>query len=80
MGTLFSIYFIQIDLFFLLGLDFAYVKNGYVYHTKYDVPEAITVGAIQQAGKEKHLYKLHSWNCVYECISYYATYFILKVS
>ncbi|KAF8773225.1 Endoplasmic reticulum metallopeptidase 1 like protein [Argiope bruennichi] len=32
------------------GLDFAYVKNGYVYHTKYDVPEAITEGAIQQAG------------------------------
>ncbi|XP_054714923.1 endoplasmic reticulum metallopeptidase 1-like [Uloborus diversus] len=34
----------------LSGLDFAYVKNGYVYHTKYDVPEAITEGAIQQAG------------------------------
>lgn len=32
------------------GLDFAYVKNGYVYHTRYDVPDAITVGAIQQAG------------------------------
>lgn len=43
-------------MFFFLGLDFAYVKNGYVYHTKYDVPEAITVGAIQQAGKKKHLY------------------------
>ncbi|GFY53967.1 endoplasmic reticulum metallopeptidase 1 [Trichonephila inaurata madagascariensis] len=32
------------------GLDFAYVKNGYVYHTKFDVTEAITEGAIQQAG------------------------------
>lgn len=34
----------------LPGLDFAFVKNGYVYHTKFDIPDFITVGAVQQAG------------------------------
>ncbi len=32
------------------GLDIAYVKNGYVYHTKYDNEEAIPAGSIQRAG------------------------------
>ncbi len=32
------------------GLDIAYMKNGYVYHTKYDTEEAIPLGSIQRAG------------------------------
>ena len=32
------------------GLDIAYVKNGYVYHTKYDSEEMIPPGSIQRAG------------------------------
>ncbi|XP_076306930.1 endoplasmic reticulum metallopeptidase 1-like isoform X2 [Tachypleus tridentatus] len=33
------------------GLDFAYVRNGYVYHTKYDRPEFINEGSIQRTGE-----------------------------
>ena len=32
------------------GLDIAYMKNGYVYHTKYDTEDRITEGSIQRAG------------------------------
>ena len=32
------------------GLDIAYMKNGYVYHTKYDTEAAIPAGSIQRAG------------------------------
>jgi len=32
------------------GLDIAYMKNGYVYHTKYDTEAAIPPGSIQRAG------------------------------
>eukprot|EP00094_Tigriopus_californicus_P008285 TCALIF_07981-PA protein Name:"Similar to ermp1 Endoplasmic reticulum metallopeptidase 1 (Xenopus laevis)" AED:0.31 eAED:0.31 QI:0/0.9/0.90/0.90/1/1/11/658/673 len=32
------------------GLDIAYMKNGYVYHTKYDTEEMIPPGSIQRAG------------------------------
>eukprot|EP00092_Neocalanus_flemingeri_P002862 GFUD01003060.1.p1 GENE.GFUD01003060.1~~GFUD01003060.1.p1 ORF type:complete len:914 (+),score=90.26 GFUD01003060.1:82-2823(+) len=32
------------------GLDIAYMKNGYVYHTKYDTEERIPPGSIQRAG------------------------------
>lgn len=32
------------------GLDIAYVKNGYVYHTKYDTEDRIPPGSIQRAG------------------------------
>ena len=34
----------------LPGLDIAYMKNGYVYHTKYDSEERIPPGSIQRAG------------------------------
>ena len=32
------------------GLDIAYMKNGYVYHTKYDSEDRIPAGSIQRAG------------------------------
>ena len=32
------------------GLDIAYMKNGYVYHTKYDTEDRIPDGSIQRAG------------------------------
>ena len=32
------------------GLDIAYMKNGYVYHTKYDSEERIPAGSVQRAG------------------------------
>jgi hypothetical protein len=32
------------------GLDIAYVKNGYIYHTKYDTEDRIPAGSIQRAG------------------------------
>lgn len=34
----------------LPGLDIAYMKNGYVYHTKYDSEERIPAGSVQRAG------------------------------
>ena len=35
------------------GLDIAYMKNGYVYHTKYDDEQSIPAGSIQRAGNNK---------------------------
>ncbi|KAL9950991.1 hypothetical protein ACROYT_G043577 [Oculina patagonica] len=32
------------------GMDLAYTANGYVYHTNYDSPAAVTSGSIQRAG------------------------------
>ena len=29
----------------------AYIANGYVYHTCYDTPEAVTPGSVQSAGE-----------------------------
>ena len=34
-----------------LGIDIAYVTNGYVYHTTRDLPEVITQGSVQRAGE-----------------------------
>lgn len=31
-------------------MDLAYTANGYVYHTNYDSPAAVTPGSIQRAG------------------------------
>ena len=31
-------------------MDLAYTANGFVYHTNYDTPEAVTPGSIQRAG------------------------------
>ena len=33
-----------------VGIDIAYAANGYVYHTNYDTPAAVTPGSIQRAG------------------------------
>ncbi|XP_067137078.1 endoplasmic reticulum metallopeptidase 1-like [Centruroides vittatus] len=33
------------------GLDFAFVKNGYVYHTKHDTPDFVNPGSIQRTGE-----------------------------
>jgi len=32
------------------GLDIAYVRNGYVYHTGFDDEDVIPAGSIQRAG------------------------------
>ena len=32
------------------GLDLAYIRNGYVYHTKYDDLQHLSLGSIQRAG------------------------------
>ena len=31
-------------------MDLAYIANGYVYHTNYNTPAAVTPGSIQHAG------------------------------
>ena len=31
-------------------MDLAYIANGYVYHTNYNTPAAVTPGSIQRAG------------------------------
>ena len=33
-----------------LGLDLAYFKNGYVYHTKYDDIQHVSLSSVQRAG------------------------------
>ncbi|XP_046366500.2 endoplasmic reticulum metallopeptidase 1-like [Haliotis rufescens] len=35
----------------LPGLDIAHVKNGYVYHTKYDRPDMVQPGCLQRGGE-----------------------------
>lgn len=38
--------------FFLsvLGIDLAFIENGYIYHTKYDTADRILTDSIQRAG------------------------------
>lgn len=36
---------------FILGLDFAWSKNGYVYHTKFDNVRQIPLGTLQRTGE-----------------------------
>jgi hypothetical protein len=37
-------------LLFILGLDFAWAENGYVYHTKFDDVNQIPLGTLQRTG------------------------------
>lgn len=39
-----------LKLTFILGLDFAWVQNGYVYHTKFDDVDQIPLGTLQRTG------------------------------
>ena len=32
------------------GLDIAFVRDGYIYHTEYDTSERIALASIQRAG------------------------------
>jgi hypothetical protein len=36
---------------FILGLDFAWSQNGYVYHTKFDNVRQIPLGTLQRTGE-----------------------------
>lgn len=43
----------QNDFFFflsVLGIDLAFIENGYIYHTKYDTADRILTDSIQRAG------------------------------
>lgn len=39
-----------INHFLIIGLDFAWSKNGYVYHTKFDSINQIPLGSLQRTG------------------------------
>lgn len=41
---------IKFSLSIVLGLDFAWSANGYVYHTKFDSIEQIPMGSLQRTG------------------------------
>lgn len=45
--------------FFNLGLDMAFIKNGYRYHTKYDQYSCIPLGSYQHVG-DNTLYLVNS--------------------
>lgn len=34
----------------LLGIDLAFIENGFIYHTKYDTADRILTDSIQRAG------------------------------
>lgn len=35
---------------YVLGIDLAFIENGYIYHTKYDTADRILTDSIQRAG------------------------------
>lgn len=36
--------------FLSVGIDLAFIENGYIYHTEYDTSDRILTGSIQRAG------------------------------
>lgn len=40
---------------YVLGIDLAFIENGYIYHTKYDTADRILTDSIQRAGWYSHL-------------------------
>jgi hypothetical protein len=39
-----------LKLLFIVGLDFAWAENGYVYHTRFDDVSQIPLGSLQRTG------------------------------
>lgn len=50
----YSIYFSPSFLFIIfIGIDLAFIENGFIYHTKYDTADRILTDSIQRAGMQR---------------------------
>jgi len=49
----------------MVGIDLAFISNGYIYHTRYDNAKAIPSGSIQRAGDNIHGLVLEMVNSPY---------------
>lgn len=48
-----------------LGIDLAFIENGFIYHTKYDTANRILTDSIQRAGNSSHMHPYLNMNYVY---------------